>query len=149
MVARTQASWDALFYDIAVRVSERSKDRRKVGAVLVKADRRAMSFGYNGFPPEIPDTAENLANQVLRARSMIHAEDNCLRQSPFTVDEGATMYVTRFPCEHCACKLILAGVARVVAPAPDLAHPRWGASWEHAQLLLELSGIELTEVPCD
>lgn len=145
---RTQADWDAFFYRFALQVGEQSKDRRKVGAVLVTADRRALSFGYNGFPPDVPDTLENLANAELRAARMVHAEDNALRQAPVGL-RWETAYVTRFPCQHCADKLIMAPVARIVAPLPDFKHPRWGASWQRAYNDLHFYSVEVLEAPCD
>lgn len=139
--------WDSLFYGIALRVAEQSKDRRKVGAVLVTADRRQLTFGYNGFPTDIPDSAENLANAELRAAKMQHAEDNALRQAPVGL-RWATAYVTRFPCRECANKLILARISRIVAPTPDFGHPRWGSAWAAAMADFIFYNVQVVEAPC-
>jgi dCMP deaminase len=121
-----------------------SKDPdRKVGAVLVTADRRQLSLGFNGLPPGMPDDLDLLMDKQRKLAVMVHAEDNCLRQAPFKA-LGCTLYCTRFPCEVCAAKIAAAGVARVVAPRPDFNHERWGNSWREAARQFSLRGIETT-----
>lgn len=143
-IKRTQAEWDALFYRVAVDLEAMSKDPvRKVGALLVSADRRQMSPGYNGFPPEIPDLPSLLADRDFRIANTRHAEVNCLEQSPFPPAD-CTMYVTRFPCVTCASELRRSRIRRLVAPRPDLGHPRWGKSWAAALAALALAGIDIT-----
>lgn len=152
-IKRTRAEWDAFFMDMAHRVGGLSKDPdRKVGAVLVSTDRRQMSIGFNGFPPETDDLPSLLADRDFKLAHMVHAEDNCLRQAPFS-PAGCTLYVTRFPCLPCACKLRDARVSRLVAPKPDLGHARWGKSWAAATAVLHLANVGLSlfegESPCD
>lgn len=140
----TQEEWDAFFYVMAEHAATRSKDPdRRVGAVLVSADRRQVSFGYNGFPPEIPDLPSLLADRDFKREHMLHAERNCLAQSPFPTP-GCSLYVTRFPCFECAGRILGADVARIVAPAPDFNHPRWGQSWWLARQALWNGAIEIT-----
>jgi dCMP deaminase len=143
---RTPQQWDGFFYAMAVLSASMSKDPdRKVGAVLVTPDRRQVSPGYNGFPPDVPDLPSLLADRDFKLEHMVHAEDNCLRQSPFPA-AGCTVYVTRFPCSSCAAKLRDAGVRRVVAPRPDLGHGRWGNSWAVATAVLLAAGVAITHV---
>jgi dCMP deaminase len=143
-IRRTQAEWDAFFYGIAAEVAGLSKDPdRQVGALLVSADRRQMSPGYNGFPPDVPDLPSLLADRDFKLKNMVHAEDNCLRQAPFN-PSGCTIYVTRFPCLPCAGKVLRAGVARLVAPRPDLGHARWGVSWARALEDLRSARVVIT-----
>jgi dCMP deaminase len=131
-IRRTQSEWDSFFLDFAGQVANLSKDPdRKVGAVLVPLDRRQLSIGYNGFPPEVDDLPSLLADKQFKLANMVHAEENCLHQAPFN-PSGCTLYVTRFPCRHCATRIVSAGVLRVVAPEPDLGHARWGSSWRDA-----------------
>lgn len=143
-IKRTQREWDSVFYTLAANISELSKDPdRKVGAVLVTADRRQMSFGYNGFPQDVPDLPSHLADKDFKLARMIHAEHNCLQQAPFPT-KGCTLYVTRFPCHHCAELIAKAGVSRVMAPRPDYTHHRWGESWQQARWLMRFqNGIEI------
>ncbi|UYA99042.1 dCMP deaminase [Xanthomonas phage vB_Xar_IVIA-DoCa10] len=145
-IKRTQEEWDEFFYGMAVLAASMSKDPdRKVGAVLVTPDRRQVSPGYNGFPPGVPDLPSLLADRDFKLANMVHAEDNCLRQAPFS-PEGCTVYVTRFPCLTCASKLRLAGVHRIVAPKPDLGHARWGKSWAVSTAILTAAGILITYI---
>ena len=148
----TQEEWDSFFLRFARDVAGMSKDPdRQVGAVVVTPDRRQLSLGYNGFPPDVKDLPSLLADRDFKLANMVHAEDNCLRQSPFPT-QGCTVYVTRFPCLPCACKLRDAGVRCVVAPAPDLGHARWGKSWTVATAILVAAGVSITHMeanPCD
>lgn len=143
IIRRTQADWDKFFYNIAVQVAAMSKDpNRKVGAAIASASRRQVSFGYNGFPSEIEDSYNNLNDDYFRLEHTVHAEDNCLRQLPFD-PHGGTLYVTRFPCACCTDKVIDSGIKRVVAPAFDPMHHRWGKSWLTSVLHMSRAGIEI------
>lgn len=145
-IKRTELQWDRFFYAMAEKVAELSKDPdRRVGAVLVSPDRRQISLGYNGFPPEVPDLPSHLADKAFKLKHMLHAERNCLAQSPFPTKD-CTLYITRFPCEPCALLIADADVARVVAPVYNPEHPRWGRSWEEAELLLREVGILVRKI---
>ena len=141
-IKRTQEKWDSFFLRFARDVAGMSKDPdRQVGAVVVTPDRRQLSLGYNGFPPEVEDLPSLLADRDFKLANMVHAEVNCLRQAPFPL-EGCTLYVTRYPCLLCATKIVEAGVARLVVPErPDFGHVRWGQSWAEAEGLLLRRGV--------
>lgn len=144
-IVRSPEEWDAFFYGMAQKVAELSKDPdRRVGAVLVTTDRRQMSIGYNGFPPELPDLPSALADKAFKLRHMRHAEHNCLLQAPFS-PSGCTLYVTRFPCLPCAERVAAAGVARVVAPQFS-AGSKWYESWNQALRRMTVEGIEVVRV---
>ncbi len=141
---RQPGEWRQFFMTMAQQVALLSKDPdRKVGAVLVTANRRQLSFGYNGFPADIPDVPANLADKAFKLAHIIHAEDNCLHQAPFFA-KGCTLYVTRFPCKHCAEKIVMHGIAHVVSVKPDLHHEQWGSSWAEAIALFKEQGIKVT-----
>ncbi len=144
---RPQADWDRFHMDLAERVAQLSKDPdRKVGAVLVTPDRRQLSIGYNGFPAGTYDSPAHLKDRHFKLALMVHAEENCLHQAPFN-PAGCSLFVTRFPCSDCADRILAAGVHRLVAPLPDLAHIRWGESWrlatEKLKLRLIITPLEL------
>lgn len=144
VVKKSPLDWDWYYMNIAGAVSEGSKDpNRKVGAVLVTPDKRQLSIGYNGFPPEVPDLKAHLRDQTYKRQHMVHAECNCLRQAPFPTD-GCTLYVTRFTCSECAEQVLEKKVARVVAPAPDFDHAFWGSSWKAAEEKLAKAGVAIT-----
>jgi dCMP deaminase len=142
---RSPEEWHRFFMDLAIRVAQLSKDPdRKVGAVLVAPDRRQISFGYNGFPADMPDRSDWLQDKEIKLTHMVHAEENCLAQAPFSA-RGCTLFVTRFPCQECATRWILeAGIAHVVAPRPDFGHLRWGESWIKALAAIRHAHIGIT-----
>lgn len=91
----------------------RSKDpKTKVGAVILSADDRKMSVGYNGFPKGFPDTDENWLSEN-KHNYVIHAEANCLLNSPFD-SFGCSIYCTHRPCISCLKLIINAGIVRIV-----------------------------------
>lgn len=145
-IKRTEADWDSFFYRIAMQVEALSKDPdRQVGAVIVAPGRRQMSFGYNGFPPGVEDLPSLLHDREFKLANMVHAEDNALRQAPFPT-AGCAVYATRFPCFECAGKLAEAGIVKVVAPAPDFEHHRWGFQWRGARMLFKERRIRVVYV---
>jgi dCMP deaminase len=142
-IKRSQSDWDLFFFEMAGQAAGLSKDPdRKVGAVVVSPDRRQVSFGYNGFPAEVPDLPSLLADRDFKLANVVHAERNALRQCPFD-PRGCTLYVTRFPCLECSTMVVLRGIDRVVAPEPDIGHRRWGESWRQARERMILAGIQL------
>ena len=111
--------WDEYFLDIAFQVAGRSTcNRRAVGALVVK-DKRIKGTGYNGAPHGLPhclDAGCLMAGEhCLRT---IHAEINALLECSPEEREGATMYVTDYPCERCALTIVQAGIKRLVYARP-------------------------------
>lgn len=126
-----------------------SKDpSTKVGAVLVGKDRRDIALGYNGFPPGIEDTPERLDNRAIKYRLVQHAERNVLDNARFDT-EGATLYVTLFPCCECAKSIISKGIKRVVAPSFGLGEARWYETMAASQAILEEAGVSIDFVERD
>ena len=115
-------SWDDYFMSLARIVATRSTcDRLRAGAVLVK-DNRIISTGYNGAPPGLSHCdgpAGHLMEEGHCIRT-VHAEENTILQAARLggiSSDGATLYTTFVPCYHCAKKIIVAGIRRVVAGA--------------------------------
>jgi dCMP deaminase len=142
---RPVEDWHRFFMDLAVRAALMSKDPdRKVGAVLVTPDRRQLSIGYNGFPAGVPDRPDWLEDRELKLEHTVHAEENCLNQAPFD-PHGCDLYVTRFPCYHCAVDWVIKrGISHVIAPRPDFGHLRWGESWIRSLAELRHAHIKIT-----
>ena len=110
------SKWDLRFMRLAAEAASWSKDPDEgVGAVIVSADKRQFSFGYNGFPKGFPDTPEALRNKELKNDLTIHAERNALDNCPFPLD-GTTLYCTKAPCLECMKGMIQKGVGRLVYP---------------------------------
>lgn len=138
----TRPSWDDYFLGIADAVAKRADcTRRQVGAVLVDADHRIVSTGYNGAPAGEPGCASADACPRGRLNTVptrsqyatgegrciaIHAEVNAIRYA-FKM-HGAfpdaastlTMYVTCEPCPPCYDAINGFGIGRVLwTPGSD------------------------------
>ncbi len=135
--------WDKRFYGMAEYVAGFSKDPRcKVGSVVVTADRRQFSIGYNGFPRGTADIKQHLMDDEVRQQLMVHGEINSIVNSPFSVAD-CTLYATKYPCHACAGIIANARIVRLVCPRGDLDHARWGQSYRIAADILLNAGIEI------
>lgn len=110
-------SWDEYFMGIAFLSAMRSKDpNTQVGCCIVSPTNRILSVGYNGFPNGIPDEEfpwcrEGEDNKYLYTA---HSELNAILNYRGGSLEGATLYVTLFPCNECAKAIIQAGIKTCV-----------------------------------
>ncbi len=98
----------------------RSKDpNSQVGACIVNRSRRIIGIGYNGFPigcsdDELPWSREG---DLLETKYpyVCHAEMNAITNAANKPDlDGATMYVSLFPCNECAKLIVQVGIKEVV-----------------------------------
>ncbi len=105
--------WDAYFMSVALLISMRSAcDRLKVGCILVSGGNqcnRIIAAGYNGFLPGAAHVSHVRDGHEL---ATVHAEQNAIadaarRGIPL---EGATAYISHFPCINCAKLLASAGI---------------------------------------
>ena len=113
-------SWDEYFMGVALLSSYRSKDpHTKVGACIVNTKKRIVGIGYNGFPygcqdDSYPwDNAKDMKFLDTKYPYVVHAEANAILNSTQNL-EGATLYVTLFPCNECAKLIIQSGIKHVV-----------------------------------
>ena len=112
-------SWDEYFMGVAVLSGMRSKDpNTQVGACIVSEDHKILSMGYNGFPIGCSDDefpwereGEPLENKYFYTT---HSELNAILNYRGGSLEGASLYVSLFPCNECAKAIIQAGIKRVV-----------------------------------
>ena len=105
---------DCLYIDIADRISQMSKaKRKKVGAVLVK-DNNIISFGWNGMPSGFDNCCENELDET--KPEVIHAEFNIIAKLARSLgsSDGATLYLTLSPCFECSKLIIQSRIVRVV-----------------------------------
>ena len=112
-------SWDEYFMGVALLSGMRSKDpNTQVGACIVSEDHKILSMGYNGFPTGCSDDefpwereGEPLENKYFYTT---HSELNAILNYRGGSLEGATIYVTLFPCNECAKAIIQAGIKTIV-----------------------------------
>jgi len=132
-----RASWDETWLKVAVSLSQRSAcTNRQVGAVVVDANNRPVSVGYNGSPSGLPTTgscanfchrsgSENRGGQYGNCVS-VHAEANALIFADRRHYEGGTIYVTNPCCWDCSKLIANSGLVRVVMMAGEQdAHADW------------------------
>ena len=138
-------SWDEYFMAQSHLLSLRSTcSRLSVGATIVK-DKRIIAGGYNGSIKG-DEHCIDVGCKVVEGHCVrtIHAEINAILQcSKFGVGtEGATIYVTHFPCLNCTKSIIQAGI-KEICYANDYRNN------EYARELLEKSGIIVRKVDYD
>lgn len=121
---------DKLFMDVAERTStESSCISKKVGCVIVK-DNRIISMGYNGTPSDYINCDEHFKDKQWMVQDNlwrqhhhrwsdiheIHAEMNAIMfaaKNGIPID-GATLYCTLFPCQHCLKNLLQCGIKKII-----------------------------------
>ena len=105
-------NWDEYFAKIVSVTAERSSCHRlHVGCLLVK-NNRIISQGYNGH---LPGCKHESIVRNNHEQATVHAEQNaicdCAKRGVSC--EGATAYVTHYPCIIC-CRLLLAsGIKKI------------------------------------
>ena len=110
-------SWDEYCMGVAMLSAMRSKDpNTQVGACIVSEEHKILSMGYNGFPlgcsdDEFPWNREGEDNKYFYTT---HSELNAILNYRGGSLEGATIYVTLFPCNECAKAIIPSGIREVV-----------------------------------
>jgi len=105
--------FDILYMDIAKRIAEMSfSSRSKVGCVIVKGD-NIIAFGWNGMPRGYPNECET--NNITHDE-VIHAEENaiCKAARQGIPLNGATLYITLSPCQHCSKLILQSGIKKVI-----------------------------------
>jgi len=138
------SKWDLRFIDLAIHISEWSKDpSTKVGCVIVGEDREIRSTGFNGFPRGINDTSERLEDRNQKYPMICHAEENAIMHAArIGVSlKGTTAYVTWPPCSRCSRSLIQAGVSEVIYPSNVQIPDRWQSDFKIASEMMNEAGI--------
>lgn len=137
--------WNQYFMAQSVLISMRSTcNRLAVGATIVR-DKRVISGGYNGSVSgeghciDIGCYIED--GHCLRT---IHAEANAILQcSKFgSSTEGASIYVTHFPCLQCTKHIIQSGIDKIYYLKDYKNHP-------YAVELLKQANVQVEQVSLD
>lgn len=105
---------------IAQLSGKRSKDpNSQVGACIVNSKKRIIGIGYNGFPTGCSDDELpwNREGEFLQTKYpyVCHAEMNAISNASNKPElDGATLYVSMFPCNDCAKLIVQVGIKEVV-----------------------------------
>lgn len=79
--------------------------RRKTGSIIIKevpdGRHQILSNGYNGTKPNSCNKCEDSDGVTLDYDTVIHAERNALDKLKLGEANGATLFVTRYPCPKC------------------------------------------------
>ena len=109
----SRPSWDEYFMSAALLFSLRSAcERLHVGCVMVSGGthrNRIVAAGYNGFLPGASHTSHVREEHE---QATVHAEQNAIADAArrgVSLD-GATAYISHFPCINCAKILASAGI---------------------------------------
>lgn len=117
--------WNQYFIEMAEHAKDRATcNRLKVGCVLVK-DNRVISTGYNGSIKGHEHCTEAGCLEVEEngkkgCKRTIHSEHNAILQcARYGIPtDGATAYVTHYPCPDCMKALNQAGIIKVIYGEP-------------------------------
>lgn len=106
-------SWAEYFIGQALMASFRSSSKKlQVGCVITR-DNRVIGTGYNGYFPGAQHISINVNNHEVNT---MHAEQNAIafvaKNGPST--DGATLYVTHYPCLNCTKMIIASGIKNVI-----------------------------------
>jgi len=135
----------------AIAVARRSPSRpRKVGAVLVLADRVTTLAACNDFPAGVRDLDERHAHPE-RLLWIEHAERNAIFAAARAghATAGATLVTTFHPCADCARAIVQAGIETLHTLPPDFADPLWGAAFRCSRAILEEGGVRVVYLERD
>ena len=116
-IKKVRPTKDEYFMLIAKLVGLRATcPRLRVGAVAVK-DGYILATGYNGAPRNM-DHCIDVGCLVVdgHCHRAVHAEQNVIAMAARKGIslEGATLYVTHFPCDTCFKLLINAGIREII-----------------------------------
>ena len=136
-------SWDEYFMGVAALSAMRSKDpNTQVGACIVSPEHKILSMGYNGFPLGCSDDEftwerEGEDNKYFYST---HSELNAILNYRGRSLEGATIYVTLFPCNECAKAIIQSGIRTLVYDSDKYADT---AMVKASKKMLKAAGVQI------
>ena len=109
-----QREWDEYFMEITKSVARKSKDpSSKMGCVIVDANNRVISLGYNGMLQGADESKMTLTERPMKYYFAIHSEMNALIFAHQDLT-GCTLYNRVATCENCLKYCLQAGIKRFV-----------------------------------
>ena len=142
-MAKKATKWQSRFFDLAYLVASWSKDpSSQIGAVIVDAQNRVISTGFNGLPVGVRDTEERLGDRATKYKMILHAEENAIMFAKQNLN-GCSIYVTKMPpCAHCAALIIQSGIKFVYVPETEIPE-RWRESTELTRQMFKEAGVKI------
>ena len=109
-----QREWDEYFMKIAETAAMKSKDpSSKMGCVIVDANKRVVSLGYNGMLQGADESKMTLSERPMKYYFSIHSEMNALIFAHQDLT-GCTIYNRVATCDNCLKYCLQAGIKRFV-----------------------------------
>ena len=109
-----QHEWDEYFMKIAETAAMKSKDpSSKMGCVIVDANKRVVSLGYNGMLQGADESKMTLSERPMKYYFSIHSEMNALIFAHQDLT-GCTVYNRVATCDNCLKYCLQAGIKRFV-----------------------------------
>ncbi len=109
-----QREWDEYFMKIAETAASKSKDpSSKMGCVIVDANKRVVSLGYNGMLQGADESKMTLSERPMKYYFSIHSEMNALIFAHQDLT-GCTVYNRVATCDNCLKYCLQAGIKRFV-----------------------------------
>jgi dCMP deaminase len=135
--------WDDAFMAIAKIMANRSKDpNTQVGACIVDKFNHIVGTGYNGFPQSIDNDKLpwDRDGKPINTKYLFvgHAEENAIDNSDKSRIYQSRIYVTLFPCNACAIRIINNRIKEVIY-LKDTYHD--SDSCKAARKMFKLAGV--------
>lgn len=150
MKKKNYMTWETYFMSIALLSSFRSKDKyTQNGACIVGKDNKIIGIGYNGLPKGLSDdnskywTDDDTSLEKSRHSYVIHAEKNAILNSISRDLEGTRIFVTQFPCNHCAQMIIQVGISEVIYLRKKEKNEEWVKKNKVVETMFGEVGIEV------
>jgi dCMP deaminase len=131
---------------LAGHIGTWSKDQsRQVGCVIVGSANQLLSSGYNGFVRGVDDERPDRHERPAKYDWTEHAERNAIYNAARIGVrlEGATVYLSWFPCAACARAIVQVGTERLVAIKPDDQSSRWSDQFKVSASVLQEAGVDV------
>lgn len=140
-------NWNTYLMTMAFLVAQRSLDKHtKHGCVLADSKHAILSTGYNSAPRAYPDRLVDLERPG-KYLYMEHSERNAIANAARhgIALEGATCYITGYPCSDCYRMLWQSGIRHIIYAPISL-----GATYEGDHLATvhpNVGGPTLFQIP--
>jgi dCMP deaminase len=137
-------NWDDYFMSVCILSAMRSKDpNTQVGACIIDGKNRIVGVGYNGFPRGCSNSILpwNREGKPIDTKYMYvsHAEENAIDNGNKYLIPHSKIYVTMFPCNGCARRIIQNEISEVIY----MSDKYWDTDeCKAARLMFELAGTK-------